>query len=156
VYILCFISAFVLFYCFAILFSNTTLFKYTKEYVRSFDTFQRVGKPSCKDELPLQPVRKLQAFENWVVDFIGPINPLNRHSKAKYIFTATNYLTRWVEVEAVRDCLMDTTAIFIFENVITQFGFPRILTSDQGSHFISSTITKLITKFLIQHYKSIP
>jgi hypothetical protein len=36
---------------------------------------QRVGKPSCRDELPLQPVRALQAFEKWVVDFIGPINP---------------------------------------------------------------------------------
>jgi hypothetical protein len=52
-----------------------TLFKDAKEYARSCDTCQRVGKPSHRDELPLQPVRALQAFEKWVVDFIGPINP---------------------------------------------------------------------------------
>jgi hypothetical protein len=52
-----------------------TLFKDAKEYARSCDTCQRVGKPSCRDELPLHPVRALQAFEKWVVDFIGPINP---------------------------------------------------------------------------------
>jgi hypothetical protein len=122
-----------------------TLFKDAKAYARSCDTCQRVGKPSCRDELPLHPVRALQAFEKWVVDFIGPINPSAKHSKARYIITATDYLTRWDEAEAVQDCSTDTTARFIFENVITRFGCPRILTSDQGSHFISNTITKLTT-----------
>jgi transposase InsO family protein len=45
---------------------------------------------------------------------------------------------------------------FIFENIIARFGCPRSLTSDQGSHFISSTITTLMTQFLIQHHKSSP
>jgi hypothetical protein len=31
-----------------------TLFKSAKEYARSCDTCQRVGRPSCRDELPLQ------------------------------------------------------------------------------------------------------
>jgi transposase InsO family protein len=30
------------------------------------------------------------------------------------------------------------------------------MTSDQGGHFISSTIANLTTEFLIQHHKSIP
>jgi hypothetical protein len=70
-----------------------TLFKDAKDYARSCDTCQRVGKPSHRDELPLQPVRALQAFEKWDVDFIGPINPPTKHSKARYIITATYYLT---------------------------------------------------------------
>jgi transposase InsO family protein len=91
-----------------------------------------------------------------VVDFIGPINPTTKHSKARYIITATDYLTRWDEATVVQDCSTDTTARFIFENIITRFGCPRSLTSDQGGHFISSTIEKLTTEFLIQHHKSIP
>jgi hypothetical protein len=47
-----------------------TLFKDAKEYSGSCDVFQRVGKPSQRDELPLHPVRAIQAFEKWVVDFI--------------------------------------------------------------------------------------
>jgi hypothetical protein len=43
-----------------------------------------------------------------------------------------------------------------FENIITRFGCPRSLTSDQGAHFISSTIATLTTEFLIQHHKSSP
>jgi hypothetical protein len=111
-----------------------TLFKYANEYAGSSDTCQRVGKSSRRYELPLQPVRALQAFEKWVVNFIGPINPPTKHSKASYIITKTNYLTRWVEAEAVQDCSTYTTARFIFEKIITRFGCPRSLTNDQGSH----------------------
>jgi transposase InsO family protein len=91
-----------------------------------------------------------------VVDFIGPIKPTTRHSKARYIITATNYLTRWDEAKAVQACSTDTTPRFIFEIITTRFGCPRSLTSDQGGDFISHTIGNLTTEFLIQHHKSIP
>lgn len=109
-----------------------TVFRDCKEYAKSCDVCQRVGKPSIRDELPLQPVRALQVFEKWAVDLIGPINPPARHSKARYILTATNYLTRWAEAEPVKDCSTDTAARFIFQNIITRFGCPRSLTSDQA------------------------
>jgi hypothetical protein len=74
-----------------------TLFKDAKAYARSCDVFQRVGKTSQRDEFPFRQVRALQTFEKWVVDFIGPINPTTKNSKVRYIFTATDYLTCWVE-----------------------------------------------------------
>jgi hypothetical protein len=80
------------------------MFKDAKEYALACDVCQRVGKSSRRDELPLHPVHAQQAFEKWAVDFIGPINPLVDHSKARYIITAIDYLTRWAEVEAVWDC----------------------------------------------------
>jgi hypothetical protein len=83
------------------------------------------------------------------MDFIGPINPSDKHSKARYIITTIDYLTRWVEAEVVQDCSTDTTTHFIFENIITRFGFPQSLTSDQGAHFISDTIATLTREFLI-------
>jgi hypothetical protein len=66
------------------------------------------------DELPLHLVRALQAFEKWVVDFIGPINPPVRHSKERYIITTIDYLTHWDEAEVVRDFSIDTTTWFYF------------------------------------------
>jgi hypothetical protein len=69
-----------------------------------------------------------------------------------YIITATNYLTRWAEATPVRDCSVDTATRFIFENIITRFGFPRSLTSYQGVHFINRTIATLTHEFFIQYH----
>jgi len=46
-----------------------------------------------QDELPLQHVCALQAFEKWVVEIVGPINPPMHHSHASYIIITTYYIT---------------------------------------------------------------
>jgi len=45
----------------------------------------------------------LQAFEKWAIDFMGPINPLGKHTGVRYIIIATEFLTRWAEASAVKD-----------------------------------------------------
>ena len=81
-----------------------TLFKDAKVYDRSCDVCQRICKPSRRDELPLQLVCALQAFQKWEVEFIGLINLTAKHSKSRYIITATGYLTNWAEATIVQDC----------------------------------------------------
>jgi hypothetical protein len=93
--------------------------------------------------MPLKPQVTLKVFEKWVVEFVGPINPPARISGARYIITMTKYLTRWVEEAAVKYCNVETTTHFLFEQVIKRFGCPRILMSDQGTHFINSTIHEM-------------
>jgi hypothetical protein len=92
----------------------TSLFKDEKAYSRSCDVCQRVGKPSRRDELPLQLVQDLQEFEKWEVDFIWMINPITKHSKDRYIITTNDYLTHWVDATIVQDVSINTTARFIF------------------------------------------
>eukprot|EP00253_Pinus_taeda_P030970 PITA_30970 len=81
----------------------------------------RIEKPSHWDELPLNPIHTVQIFDKCVVDFISPIMPQAHHSDARYIITATEYLTRWVEEAPVKDCTIDTVARFIFECIISRF-----------------------------------
>ena len=59
------------------------IFKDANEYVKSCNVCQINGKPSRMGELPLHPIKAIQSFEKWVVDFNGPISPPTRHSKAR-------------------------------------------------------------------------
>jgi transposase InsO family protein len=87
---------------------------------------------------------------------VGTINPPSKHTGARYIITATKYLTRWAEARAVKDCSATTTVHFIFDDIITRFGCPKILMSDQGTHFINKIVESLTEEFAVHHQKSMP
>jgi transposase InsO family protein len=65
-------------------------------------------------------------------------------------------LTRWAKARAIKDCSETTTTRFIFDDIITRFGFPKTLMSDQGTHFINKTIEALTKEFAVHHQKSTP
>ena len=98
----------------------------------------------------------LQDFDKWAIDFIVPINPLGNKIGARYIITATDYVIRWAKAQAAKYCTIDTAAHFIFEQIHTRFGYPKILMSDRGMHFFNQTIQALNEEFRIHHAKSTP
>jgi len=57
--------------------------------------------------MPLNLQMRLQPFEKWVIDFVGPIKPQGQ-TGARYIITMTEYLTHWAEEQPVKDCLAMT------------------------------------------------
>jgi hypothetical protein len=106
--------------------------------------------------MPLQPQVTLHAFDKWEIDFVGPINPLAKRTGARYIITMKKYLTRWVKVAPVKDCSTKTPTHFLFEQVITLFGCPRVLMSGQGIHFIKKTINAMNEEFEVHHQNNTP
>jgi transposase InsO family protein len=106
--------------------------------------------------MPLRPHVTLQVFKKQEIYFVGPINPPSKRTGERYIITVTKYLTRWAEATLVKDYNVETTTHFLFEKVITRFGCPRILMSEQGTHFINNTIKAMNEEFEVRHQKSTP
>jgi len=98
----------------------------------------------------------LQPFEKWEIDFVGSIQPPRKKTGACYIITATEYLTRWMEAQHVKDCIGATTTKFLFEYVLTRLGWPKIYMSDHGTHFLNEMISALTKEFQVHHQKSMP
>ena len=93
-------------------------------------------------------------FEISAIDFIGPFPILEKRTGARYIITAVEYVTKWAEAEPVDTCSSEIATKFIYENIITRFGCPITLISDQGSHFINKTIKALTNQFKIDHQRT--
>lgn len=49
-----------------------------------------------------------------------------------------------------------TAVKLLFENVLTRFGCPKTLMSDQGMHFLNENISALTEEFHIYHQQSMP
>ena len=56
----------------------------------------------------------------------------------------------------IKDCTTATTPKFLFENVVTRFGFPNILICDEGTHFFNQFIVEITKEFHIQHRRETP
>lgn len=108
------------------------------------------------DELPLNMQVSLQPFEKLAIDFVGPIQPPGKKMGVRYIITAIEYLTRWVEAQPVKYCKRETKTNFLFDYVLTRFGYLNILMSDRGTHFLNETIITLMEEFKFYHQKSMP
>ena len=90
------------------------------------------------------------------MDFVGPISPPGKQTGACCIITTIDYLTKWAEAAPVKYCTATTVVKFLFENVVTRFGFLKILISDQDTHFLNKLIVELTVEFQIQQKKRTP
>ena len=74
------------------------MFADSYDYCHACDRCQRMGNLSHRNELPLTSVMAVEPFDIWGIDFMGPF----LKSKGKeYILVAIDYVTKWVEAEAL-------------------------------------------------------
>ncbi|CAF4243506.1 unnamed protein product, partial [Adineta steineri] len=77
------------------------------------------------------------------MDFHGPITPVSRR-RNKYIISLTDVLSKFVVTKAVRDNSAQTVVRFLKEDIITKFGTPHCILTDNGTHFTSSVTNELL------------
>lgn len=88
-------------------------------------------------DLPKAPPRELVTmsapwpFAMWGVDLVGPF-PVAK-SQMKFILVAVDYFTKWIEAEPLSTVTSARIQRFFYKNVISCYGVPRILITDNGT-----------------------
>ena len=102
----------------------------------------------------LQDMTTPWPFHTWGLDLIGPINPpSNGHI---WILVATEHFTKWVEAINLKKATGAIVSNFIHEHIITRFGIPRRLISDNGTLFVNKDVKSLLEGYHIIHRRSTP
>eukprot|EP00253_Pinus_taeda_P020495 PITA_20495 len=98
--------------------------------------------------LPLKPISTEKPFQQWGLDFIGEIHPssLGQH---KWILTAIDYFTKWIEAIPCRQTNDSTIIQFLESNILSRFGCPEKIITDNAASFKSKKMINFSHKYHI-------
>jgi Integrase core domain len=91
---------------------------------------------------------EVKLFDVWGIDFMGPF-PSSFGNK--FILVAVDYISKWIEVipyPAVDSKVVKHLFIKMF---FPRFGMPRVVISDDSSHFINRSFDNLLEKYGVKH-----
>ena len=98
--------------------------------------------------LPLKPVSTEIPFQQWGLEFIGEIHPPSS-AQHKWILIATNYFTKWIEAIPSRQSTDIVIITFLETNILSRFGCPTKLITDNAIAFKSKRMIDLCNKYHI-------
>nr|GFB20562.1 reverse transcriptase domain-containing protein [Tanacetum cinerariifolium] len=124
-----------------------TIYKDAFELVKRCDSCQRQGKISQKDEMPQNSIQICKSFDVWGIDFMGPFLSSKGN---KYILVAVDYLYKWVEAKAFPTNDARVVVKFL-KTLFSQFGTPKAIISDRGTHICSDQFSRVMAKYEVTH-----
>ncbi|XP_019055448.1 PREDICTED: uncharacterized protein LOC109115685 [Nelumbo nucifera] len=125
-----------------------TLFKDINAFCRSCDRCQKLGTLTRRHMMPLNLILVIKIFYCWGIDFMGSFSPSFVYL---YIPLAVNHVSKWVEVVSCRTNDNKVVVKFLKENVLSRYGTPHVIISDQGAHFCNRSFESLMHRYGVIH-----
>ncbi|KAL3609128.1 hypothetical protein D5086_000148 [Populus alba] len=130
------------------------LFKYCPDQIfRRCIPDNELGSISKRHMMPLNPILVIEIFDCWGIDFMGPFPP---SFGFVYILVAVDYVSKWIEAIPSRNNDHKTVIKFLKDNILSRFGIPRAIISDDGTHFCNKPFASLMKKYGITHKVATP
>lgn len=93
------------------------------------------------NKAPLKPIVVNTPWSLIGIDVTGPLKQSSNGNK--YVIVAVDYFTKFCVAKAVHDFTAETTAKFVFEEVVCKLGAPKGIMSDQGVNFKAKLFKRL-------------
>ena len=100
------------------------------ELIKKCDKCQRYGNVQWIPVERLMTITSPWPFAQWGIDIFGLLPQGKGH--VKFLLVAIDYLTKWVEVEALATISEARVQSFIWKNIICMLGIPLTIISDNG------------------------
>ena len=124
------------------------------EYTKKCDQCQRFALNTHQPRGFLNPLSSPWPFAQWGFDIIGPF-PKAAGNK-KYLLVGTDYFTKWVEAKPLANIRDVDVKKFFWKNIVTRFGIPHSLISDNGLQFDSKSSRRYCCELGITNKYSTP
>ena len=108
----------------------------TRNYVKGCDVCLRRKGPVKTKRAPMKIVEAGIPMERIATDILGELP--ETESGNRYILVISDYYTKWTESFPMPNMEARTVARIIVEKVITRFGVPSYIHSDQGKQYEGS------------------
>uniref|UniRef100_A0A2N9FKE2 Uncharacterized protein n=1 Tax=Fagus sylvatica TaxID=28930 RepID=A0A2N9FKE2_FAGSY len=87
-------------------------------------------------------------------DIVGPLPRAPKNKR--FLITAIDYFTKWVDAEPLSNIRDVDAKRFLWKNVVTHFGIPWAVISDNGTQFESRTFKGFCSELGIKNFFSSP
>ena len=93
-------------------------------------------------------------FAQWGLDIIDPLPKAARNKR--FLLVSIDYFTKWVEAKPLANIRDADAKKFVWRNIVTQFGVPRTLISDNRLQFDSKAFRRYCCELGITNRYSTP
>ena len=124
------------------------------EYVRKCDQCQRFAPSIHQPGGILNLLSSPWPFAQWGLDIVGPFPKVVGNKK--YLLVGIDYFTKWVEAEPLANIRDVDAKKFFWKNIVTRFGVPHVLISDNGLQFDSKMFRRYCGELGITNRYSTP
>ena len=113
------------------------------EYTKKCDPCQRYAPNTHQPGGFLNPLSSPWPFARWNLDIVGPFPKVaGNNGNKKYLLVGTDYFTKWVEAEPLTNIRDVDAKKFLWKSIVTRFGIPHTLISDNGLQFDSKSFRR--------------
>ena len=128
--------------------------KEAHEYVMKYDQCQRFALNIHQQGRNLNPLTNPWPFAQWGLDIVRPFSKATGNKR--YLLVGINYFIKWVEAELLANIRDVDAKKFFWKNIVTRFGVPYTLISDNGLQFDSKAFRRYCCELGIMNRYSNP
>ena len=109
-----------------------TIFKDSFNFCMLCKNCQLMSRISRRDMMPLNLILEVEIFDVWGINFMGLFSSSFGN---QYILIVVDYVSKWAEAVPTRTNDNRVVVKFLKVNIISRFGAPRAIISDNRTHF---------------------